>query len=115
MKIRSNVPLSKLTKYGFSKPLVKPRVDDYDMEVDAEAIVYYDDCWEYDQRTEALDIYDYFYEVGEGRRGQYYYIGVTAKDRVLSVIATKPDGDGCETALPNILIDMLNDDILEKL
>lgn len=47
------------------------------------------------------------YEIGHSRRGQHYYIICEKSTLELSVIASKPDGDGGAIAIPDILIDLI--------
>jgi hypothetical protein len=91
MKLKENIELSVLLNYGFEK---------IDKELEKE-------------EDSDFEIYssDYKFEVGHSRRGQFYYILV--KERKLLIYATRPDGDGTYIGLPNVLIQMSIDGILE--
>jgi hypothetical protein len=44
------------------------------------------------------------YEISHARRGQFYYLLCNIKTLEISVLATTPDGSGCEVLMPDILI-----------
>jgi len=43
-------------------------------------------------------------EISHARRGQFYYLLCNVETLEISVLATKPDGSGCEVLMPDILI-----------
>jgi len=44
------------------------------------------------------------YEIAHARRGQFYYLLCNIETLEISVLATTPDGSGCEVLMPDILI-----------
>jgi len=44
-------------------------------------------------------------EISYARRGQIYYLLCNIETLEISVLATKPDGSGCEVLMPDILIE----------
>lgn len=92
MKISSKLDISILEKYGFEKidKEYEKAKDDYTM------------C-----------DYEYKYEIGHARRGQFYYLLVDENGHI-SIYASKPDGDGCEVSCPDILIDLIKDGVIES-
>lgn len=56
----------------------------------------------------------YVYEIGHSRRGQFYYILFDINTKIFSVIATEPDGSGGDINLPDILIDLIKNEIIVK-
>lgn len=89
MKIREDLDLENLRKYGF-KTIKEMR-----------------------QNSELPEIFEYnnddtwVYEIGHSRRGQYYYLLII--DKEIYIEASKPDGDGCFVLLPDILLKMFED------
>jgi len=64
---------------------------------------------------EDLEYYDTYLVllINFSRRGQSYWLLAGKDSLLISVIATKPDGDGCEVLLPNVLLEMIqNGDII---
>jgi len=57
-----------------------------------------DECYE----TEGNLVYN----LGHSRRGQWYYYIINEDTRELSVFATKPDGDGTDVLLDEVVITM---------
>lgn len=99
MKIKANVQLDLLKKYGFEE---SGKYNDYRENPFEEGQLSFLD----------KDLYLYFLTLGYSRRGQYYYL-LISKDRTLCVVASKPDGDGGAIPLYSSLIKMVNDGILE--
>lgn len=50
-----------------------------------------------------LSNFNYKFNVGHSRRGQYYYLLVKESDRIVYVFATEPDGSGGIVYCPNVL------------
>ena len=92
MKIKANINLSELIKYGFSTTdkVQEERDDQYDIAKS-----------------------DYNCCIGAGRRGQYYYLLVNASTRNVSIYASKPDGDGCPTNVDDVFFKLILDGIVE--
>ncbi len=57
-----------------------------------------------------LSYYEYYYKIGHARRGQFYFLLVGSNGE-LDVYASKAEGDGCAIAMPNILIELIQDQI----
>jgi len=55
----------------------------------------------------------YIYEMGAGRRGQYYYL-ICDVEGYFSVFASKPDGDGASCLVDDIFIKMIHHGIVAK-
>ncbi len=68
---------------------------------DRSDLYYYDDCLAYN--------------MGHSRRGQFYYILCDKETLDLTILATSPDGSGCDCDLPDVLVEMiLNGDVVLK-
>ena len=109
MKIKKGVDLC---KYGFSKTLKAPDISNYDMDIDEEAYQYYDACREFSSQDEIMEHYEYYYNIGQGRRGQSYYILVNS-DNELLIWASDADGDGSPVLFPDILLILFRDGVIE--
>ena len=95
LKIKDNVDLKELEKYGFE-----------DSEISN--IVPLEYCSE--------DHFDntYFIFIASGRRGQNYYLLIDKKSKILSIYATKPDGDGTCGEISDVIYDLIKADLVEK-
>ena len=93
MKIKKDFDLSKLLDFGFKV-------------IDKE---YEEECEHYE-----MSEYDYKFDLGYARRGQNYWLLVNANSRNMSIIATKPDGDGCGIPVKDIFIVLIENDVVEK-
>ena len=56
----------------------------------------------------------YLKKIGNGRRGQCYYLLVHIESKIISVYATSPDGDGCSCELDNTLYDLIQAGLVVK-
>ena len=90
MRIKDDFQLEGLIKYGFTK-------------VDPE---------DYDEYSPILS-YEWLFEIGHGRRGQYYYLLVSST-RSVSLYASEPDGSGAPTCFPDVVFTMFADGILHE-
>ena len=54
----------------------------------------------------------YVYEIGHSRRGQFYYFLFDINTKNFSVIASEPDGSGGAVELPDILIDLIKNEVI---
>ena len=90
MRIKENFNLEKLVDYGFE-------ITDKEQENEESEIFYS----------------DYKLNLGHSRRGQFYWILVNSGSRNLSIVATMPDGDGGAIRIPNILMRMVEEGIVE--
>jgi hypothetical protein len=91
MKVKEELNLEVLLNYGFTK---------IDKEEETEN----------EQYTIAL--YDYKFEIGYARRGQFYYLLVGEKTRDIIIYATKPDGGGGSVMCPDVLIKLSIDGVV---
>lgn len=92
MKIKDNVNLDILLDYGFDK---------------------IDKNYEETQEDITLSYYDYAYNLGHTRRGQFYYYLVTATTRKIDIYASKPDGDGGAIVACDVLTLLFKAGLLE--
>ena len=88
----------KLKDYGFK--------DYYDNEFLEYEKNTYIDCWFGDTKF-------YIKDIGRARRGQYYYLIITEL-RTIHLISTKPDGDGRDVLLSNVIYDLIKDGLVIK-
>lgn len=98
LKIKDNVDLKELEKFGFndmSKYNISEELEDDNNIWDYEEILYYS------------------YFGSGGRRGQTYYLYVDKKRR-LFINSTSPDGSGCKTDLDSNVYDLIKADLVEK-
>lgn len=94
LKIKDNVDLKELEKYGF------------DFNEDEETDCFGDKIYELNN--------SYFtYLGGGGRRGQEYYLFVN-EARELRVYSSKPEGSGTDTNIFFVLFDLIEDGLVEK-
>lgn len=92
MKIKDSFSVEVLLKYGFTK------VDKQEEEINDQYVI---------------AGYDYQLDIGISRRGQYYVLLVREDTMRIMVYATKPDGSGSEVPIPDVLIKMVLDGVLE--
>jgi len=111
MKVSKNIKLSELIEYGFKKILKKPNINDYNTDIEKEEFQYYNDCSDFDNQDEKLSFYEYVFEVGHARRGQFYYILID-DDRKIYIWASEPDGDGSAILMPDILVRLIKDEVI---
>lgn len=91
MKVKEELNLEVLLDYGFTK-------------VNKEE--------ENENEQYAISSYDYKFEIGYSRRGQFYYLLVGENTRDLIIYATEPDGNGGSVMCPDILIKLFYDGIV---
>jgi hypothetical protein len=91
MKVKKEINLEVLLNYGFTK---------IDKEEETEKDQY------------LIASYDYKYEIGHARRGQFYYLLVGEKTRDLIIYATEPDGSGESVICPDVLIQLAVDGVV---
>jgi hypothetical protein len=53
---------------------------------------------------------EYFIDLGHSRRSQSYYL-LVHEDRTVSIFASKPDGDGSNLILTELLVSLILSDI----
>jgi len=91
MKIKEGINLETLLEYGFEK------VDRGEAEENED--------W-------TIAGYDYLYNIGHARRGQFYYLLVDENTRIIDIYASKPDGSGTSIGLPDILVTLISNNII---
>lgn len=92
LKIKDNVDLKELEKFGF--------FSNFEYETD------YSEDYEFENQM--------IYEMGHSRRGQFYFILVDKSTLVLSIYATKPDGSGSNIAMSDVIFDLIQAGLVEK-
>ncbi len=92
MKVKEEFDLAGLEGYGFSK-------------VNKEE--------ELEKENYVESQFDWIYNVGHSRRGQFYYILIDSVSRVLCLYASKPDGDGGIVKMPDVLLTLALDGVIE--
>lgn len=93
MKIKDSIDLNVLTNYGFT-PINKEEAagnDDY-----------------------IGSSFDWVHEIGHSRRGQFYYLYVSAESRYFYIYASEPDGSGGTTKMTDVLMRLALDGIIEQ-
>lgn len=97
LKIKDNVDLKELEKYGFedSETSNNVPVDSWGEEI-------------YSFRNK------YFKPIGDGRRGQEYYLFINKNTKILAIYATEPDGNGTCIELSDVIYDLIKADLVEK-
>lgn len=90
MKLKEDFNLEKLLDYGFLK------IDKQEM---------------MDNEEWTLSVYDYLFEIGHARRGQFYYLLVSEDTRTITLYASEPDGSEGTVYAPDVLIKMSLDSI----
>jgi hypothetical protein len=98
LKIKDNVDLKELEKFGFEDSKTSQNVP-YEY-------------WDYDKDYHFDNTYFVF--IASGRRGQDYYLLINKETRKLVIYATKPDGDGTSGDLENAIYDLIKADLVEK-
>lgn len=93
MKIKQSHDLSILLEYGFLK------IDQKEEE---------------DNENWVIANYDYLYEIGHSRRGQFYYLLVKESNREIIIYASAPDGSGGAIKAPSVLISLIKEDLIEE-
>lgn len=91
MKVKEELNLEVLLNYGFEK---------INKEEETENEEY------------TLASYDYKFEIGHARRGQFYYLLVREETRNIIIYATEPDGSGGSVICPDVLIKLSVDGIV---
>lgn len=92
MKIKNNVDLSVLENYGFEI-------------VDRQK--------EEDDENYTISNFAYKFNIGHSRRGQHYYLLIGFSSRIINIFASKPDGDGTYIGLPDVLFQLIKDDLVD--
>ena len=132
MKLKKEVNLEDLVKFGFSKvipdkdlPTYKFDFKNWNSELEPNKynellkeeeellkhkVVLDEIC---DDADCYFNLYDYIYDLGHSRRGQHYYI-IVNESRNFNIIATEPDGSGGVCELGNILIELLENNLIES-
>lgn len=96
MKVKDDVDLAILLKYGF---------DLFDQE--------YRECYFEEEDAAYYHEDGYIYNLGHSRRGQFYYIYVGG-NRYFRIYSTRPDGSEDSILLGNVLFDLISAGIVEK-
>lgn len=91
MKIKEELNLDVLLNYGFIK-------------IDKEQAKY-DELW-------TISNYEYLFEIGHARRGQFYYLLVSEKTRDIFIYASDPDGSCGKVLCPDVLIKLSVDGVV---
>lgn len=91
MKIKQDLDFKILEKYGFNK-IDQTIKDDYDDNV--------------------IAVYEYEYNLGHSRRGQFYSLLIYSTGS-LSIYASTPDGSGGSITLDNTIYNLIKDGIIE--
>ena len=91
MKVKEELNLEVLLYYGFTK---------IDKEEETENEEY------------TIASYDYRFEIGHARRGQFYYLLVGEKTRDVIIYATDPDGSCGSVMCPDVLIKLYVDGVV---
>lgn len=91
MKVKEEFNLEVLLNYGFTK-------------IDKEK--------EKENEEYTIAYYDYKFEIGHARRGQYYYLLVEEKTRDVIIYATEADGGGGSVCCPDVLIKLSVDGVV---
>ena len=91
MKVKEELNLEVLLNYGFTK-------------IDKEE--------EIENEEYTISSYDYKFEIGHARRGQFYYLLVDKKTRDIIIHATEPDGSGGSVMCPDVLIKLSIDGVV---
>ena len=94
MKIKEELNLDTLLEYGFEKVNKEEEGQGWDTDY-------------------TIVMYDYMFTIGHSRRGQFYYLLVNEKDRLIDIYAPKPDGDGTSIKCPDVLIQLMKNNIIE--
>ena len=98
LKIRDEVDLKELEKYGFEDSKIS---NNFPLEY-----------WGYDKDYHFDNTYFIF--IASGRRGQDYYLLADKETRILKIYATSPDGDGTDGELNDTIYYLIKADLVEK-
>ena len=84
------------------------------LNIEKEDDIIRNECYVVSEYSELSSYEDYLAcKIGHSRRGQYYYILCNIKNLELSIIATKPDGEGADVQLPDCLLNwIINGDVI---
>lgn len=91
MKVKEELNLEVLLNYGFTKIDKEQAKEDED--------------W-------TISCYEYLFEIGHARRGQFYYLLVSEKTRDIIIYASEPDGSGGTVICPDVLIKLSVDGVV---
>jgi hypothetical protein len=91
MKVKEELSLEILLNYGFEK------IDKKEEE---------------DNEEYTISSYDYKFEIGHARRGQFYYLLASEKPRSIIIYASEPDGGGGIVNCPDVLIRLVEDGVV---
>lgn len=91
MKVKEELNLEVLLNYGFEK------IDKKEEEENEEY---------------TISSYDYKFEIGHARRGQFYYLLASESPRSMIIYATEPDGSGGSVGCPDVLIRLVEDGVV---
>lgn len=61
-----------------------------------------------------VSYYDYKFNIGHARRGQFYYLLISESQRTVLLYASEPDGSGTSIEAPDVLIELINKKIITK-
>jgi len=93
MKVKDGLDLRILLNYGFEK------IDKKEEE---------------EKENYTISNFNYKYNIGHARRGQFYYILVNEISINVFLYASEPDGSGTSVSAPDILIDLIIDGVICK-
>ena len=91
MKLSYNFSIEDLGQYGFR----------YHTKEDA------------DREEEFLFADSWVFNIGHSRRGQFYYI-IVGEARKINIYASDPDGSSGQIGLPDVLTDLIRNDVIIK-
>lgn len=86
MKLTPSLSIDILSNYGFEKINKKE---------------------EEENENYVLSSFDYKFEIGHARRGQFYYLLASESTRNIIIYASEPDGAGGMIGCPDILINLV--------
>ena len=90
MKVKEELNLEVLLNYGFTKINKEEEIENEEYTIAS---------------------YDYKFEIGHARRGQFYYL-LVGKTRDVIIYATEPDGSGGSVMCPDVLIKLSVDGVV---
>ena len=93
MKLKAEITRKQLSELGFYKPDLDGLPEDFYNWFD--------------------EICSYIYKIGDGRRGQTYYLGIERETLKLLIYASESDGDGCHTEVGDIFIKLIQNNFIE--
>jgi len=91
MKVKEELDLEVLLDYGFIK-------------IDKEE--------EKENEQYTIASYDYKFEIGHARRGQFYYLLISEKTKDIIIYSTEPDGSGGSVICPDVLVKLSLDGVV---